>query len=49
MNGIYNLVGITEDAPAYTDKYGEAFPIPKRPKAFDNSIDTKEVVSLASR
>jgi hypothetical protein len=49
VNGVHNLMGIIEDAPAYSQKYGAAFPIPKRPKAFDDSIDTKEAVSLASR
>ena len=48
VNGAHHLMGIIEDAPAYTAKYGEAF-LPKRPKTFDDSIDTKEAVSLASR
>ena len=48
-NGVHNLMGIIKDAPAYTKKYGEAFLIPMRPKAFNDSIDTKEAVSLASQ
>ena len=48
VNGVHNLMGIIEDTLAYSNKYGEAFPVPKRPKAFDDSIDTKEAVSPAS-
>ena len=49
VNGVHNLMGIIEDAAAYTKKYGKAFPIPKRPNAFDDIINTKEAVSLTSR
>ena len=49
VNEVHNLMGIIEDAPAYTKKYGKAFPIPKNPKASNDSIDTKEAVSLVSR
>ena len=48
VNGLHNLMGIVEDALVYSQKYGEAFPIPKRPKAFDDSINKKEAVLLAS-
>ena len=48
VNGIHTLMGVIKDAPAYTAKYGETFSIPKRPKAFDGSFDTKEAVSIAS-
>ena len=49
VNRVHNLMGIVGDSLAYTEKYGKAFPDPKRPKAFDISIDIKEAVSLASR
>ena len=44
VNRVHNLMRIIEDAPAYTMKYGEAFPISKPPKVFDDSINTKEAV-----
>ena len=49
MNGVHNLIGIIKDAPAYTETFSEVVPVPKRPKTFNNSIDTKDAVSLASR
>ena len=49
VNGVHNLMGIIKDVTAYTTYYGEAFPIPKHPKAFDDSIDKKKAVSFASQ
>ena len=42
-------MGILQDAAAYATKYTLAFVHPTRPKAFDDAINTNEVVSLASR
>ena len=49
VEGVRNLMGIVQDTAAYTTKYTVAFVHPTQPKAFDNSIDTNEAVSLASR
>ena len=49
VKGVHNLMGIIQDAAAYAKKYTVAFVHPTRPKAFDDTINTNEAVSLASR
>ena len=48
VKGVHNLMGIIQDAAAYTTKYTEAFVHPTQPKAFGDAIDTNEAVSIAS-
>ena len=49
VEGVHNLMGTIQDTAAYTMKYTVAFIHPTRTKVFDDTINTNEAVSLASR
>ena len=49
VKGVHNLMRIIQEAKAYATKYTVAFVHPTRPKAFGDTINTTEAVSLASR
>ena len=49
MGGTHNLIGIIRANPAYLERYGKAFPKPKRVGAYDLDIDDDATAVVRAR
>ena len=46
---VHNLIGLILPEAAYVSRYGEAFPKPKRVRAYDNTIDNNATSVVCAR
>ena len=47
-DAVHKLIGIIQDDEPYTTKHGTSFPRPKRPKIFDETIDSSLPLTIAT-
>ena len=48
-DAVHNLIGIIQDDDTHKTKHGSSFPLPKRPKIFDETINGSLSIAIVTR